>query len=315
MRYYNNAPWFYKKEFEVPEEVAGQNATLRFEGVDYFCKVWLNDQYLGEHEGYFSPFEFEVTDLLNGDGKNTLVVKVWSPWDTSELSLKVKSTSFDINIHGMMKGTYEHADGFIQRDVNPVGIWGDVKLIISQGIRICEEPFIRSTLSENHEMANVQISVPLLADSDDRETTLRCRLIDESTGLEEAVSECTTTLQSGVSTVELEMPVINPKLWNTWDRGTPNLYSAKIEVWSNDSCIQTVDQKFGIRKIEITRTKDETTFILNDKRIYVRGTSYFPDIYVSNMNKERYSRDLKAMKGRRFQYRQDSCSCCQTGIL
>jgi beta-mannosidase len=35
----------------------------------------------------------------------------------------------------MVKGTYEHADTFVQRDVNPVGIWRAVKLILHDGVR------------------------------------------------------------------------------------------------------------------------------------------------------------------------------------
>ena len=32
----------------------------------------------------------------------------------------------------MVKGTYEHSDTFIQRDVNPVGIYGKVELILTE---------------------------------------------------------------------------------------------------------------------------------------------------------------------------------------
>ncbi|MDT9121265.1 hypothetical protein RSW84_27865, partial [Escherichia coli] len=37
LRGFNNAPWWYKNEFEVSEEMKDQSATLRFEGVDYYC--------------------------------------------------------------------------------------------------------------------------------------------------------------------------------------------------------------------------------------------------------------------------------------
>ena len=296
LRGFNNAPWWYKNEFEVSEEMKDQSATLRFEGVDYYCKIWLNDQLLGEHEGYFAPFEFEVADLINFGGKNTLVAKVWSPWDESIVSLRVGNQSMDMNVHEMMKGTYEHSDGFFQRDVNPVGIWGDVKLLFYPGVRVCGNPFIETQLSENMSMAQVHVSVPVLVNVDDKNVTVRCKIIDESTGVEEASAECSKDLQPFVSTLELDIPVSDPKLWNTWDRGLPNLYTAKLEVWSDGICVQNVDCKFGIRKIEITRTEEETTFVLNGKKIYARGTSYFPDVYISKLNKEKYSRDLMAIK-------------------
>lgn len=45
-------------------------STLSFEGVDYFADVWLNGCYLGSHEGCYTPFDFNVSDLLSG--RNTL---------------------------------------------------------------------------------------------------------------------------------------------------------------------------------------------------------------------------------------------------
>jgi beta-mannosidase len=48
LRYFNHAPWWYVNEF-VAEET-GDRATLEFSNVDYFCRVWLNGQFLGEHE-------------------------------------------------------------------------------------------------------------------------------------------------------------------------------------------------------------------------------------------------------------------------
>src|SRR3954452_22677064 len=37
---------------------------LCFRGVDYYATVWLNDQELGRHEGYFQPFDFDVTNVI-----------------------------------------------------------------------------------------------------------------------------------------------------------------------------------------------------------------------------------------------------------
>ena len=37
---------------------------LHFEGVDYACMVYLNGHLLGEHEGMYEDFAFDVTDLL-----------------------------------------------------------------------------------------------------------------------------------------------------------------------------------------------------------------------------------------------------------
>jgi beta-mannosidase len=123
LRYFNQAPWWYRLEFVTPP--GATKATLRFGGVDYYAKVWLNEKLLGEHEGYSEPFEFEVGSLLSQDKPNLLIVKVSSPWDNQVAAGDDKNRVWAV-IRTMVKGTYEHADTFVQRDVNPIGIWRPV---------------------------------------------------------------------------------------------------------------------------------------------------------------------------------------------
>jgi len=101
LRHFNNAPWWYKNEFRVPDEMKAGHYALRFEGVDYYCKVWLNGNYLGEHEGYASPFEFEASKYLKPDAVNVLVVKVWSPWDAETLA--IRDSGIDIGVDSIVR--------------------------------------------------------------------------------------------------------------------------------------------------------------------------------------------------------------------
>lgn len=64
----------YKRFFLTPVFSPGQIIKLRFEGVMAYAKVYLNGQLLGEHKGGYTPFEFEVQDLLQPDAQNDLTV-------------------------------------------------------------------------------------------------------------------------------------------------------------------------------------------------------------------------------------------------
>mgnify|MGYP003485098934 CR=1 FL=1 len=46
-----------------------------FKGVDYIAEVFVNDEFVGRHEGFFAPFEFDITDAVKC-GTNTLKVIV-----------------------------------------------------------------------------------------------------------------------------------------------------------------------------------------------------------------------------------------------
>ena len=55
---------WYRQHFAINSDSlisATENAAiLHFDAVDYQAAVWLNGEYLGEHEGGYLPFEFEV---------------------------------------------------------------------------------------------------------------------------------------------------------------------------------------------------------------------------------------------------------------
>jgi beta-glucuronidase len=74
LRYYQGLMW-YERRFDAPTLKPGQRAFLRFEAVNYTAKVYLNGKPVGEHEGGFTPFSLEVTDVLRARN-NQLTVGV-----------------------------------------------------------------------------------------------------------------------------------------------------------------------------------------------------------------------------------------------
>lgn len=70
--YYEGTVW-YKKSFDFRKE-KNELTYVYFEAVNYDAKVYLNGEYIGSHIGGYTPFQFEVTDLLK-EKDNFLVVK------------------------------------------------------------------------------------------------------------------------------------------------------------------------------------------------------------------------------------------------
>ena len=64
---------WYKTEFSLPEGFLNDRVILHFGAVDQRAKVYLNGVCLGEHEGGYIPFRFDITDTL--EKTNTLVVE------------------------------------------------------------------------------------------------------------------------------------------------------------------------------------------------------------------------------------------------
>lgn len=287
LRYFNQAPWWYRRIIHV-DNAQGKRIQLTFTNVDYYCRVWLNGILLGEHEGYSDPFSFDVTKLLH-DGDNVLVVKVWSPWDNEVDDNRQQERTFLIK-RNMVKGTYEHSDGFIQRDVNPIGIYGEVFLTLHEDAFFSREPRLTYTLcpEECRVTLKLECSIENLSGAQEQyRVHLRC--CDSQTG------EIKLERDYGVSD-NIEETLSDIRLWNTWDRGGAWLYDITTSLCRNGQVVDQATRKYGFRKVELERTPEKTMFLLNGKRFYIRGTSYYPDAYVSNMCVERYKRDLAAMK-------------------
>ena len=71
--FYEGTIWF-KKDFTYAAR-PGKRVFLYFGAVNYICNVWVNGQEAGSHEGGFTPFSFDVTELLQ-EGDNFVIVRV-----------------------------------------------------------------------------------------------------------------------------------------------------------------------------------------------------------------------------------------------
>ncbi|MGN0867316.1 MAG: sugar-binding domain-containing protein [Oligosphaeraceae bacterium] len=77
---YDGIAW-YRRTFDVPEKPAVCHAVeLRFDSVDESTWVWINGQYVGEHDlgpvGWNVPFSLDVTDLIRWGEPNQITVRV-----------------------------------------------------------------------------------------------------------------------------------------------------------------------------------------------------------------------------------------------
>ena len=73
LTWYEGTVW-YRKQFDYNLQT-GKRLFLHFGAVNYRAVVYLNGQDIGRHEGGFTPFQFEITDKIQG-GSNTIIVKV-----------------------------------------------------------------------------------------------------------------------------------------------------------------------------------------------------------------------------------------------
>ena len=71
--FYEGTVWFKKSFQAVPMQ--DYRTLLYFGAVNYDCNVWVNGKKAGHHVGGFTPFNYDISNLLK-EGENTVIVKV-----------------------------------------------------------------------------------------------------------------------------------------------------------------------------------------------------------------------------------------------
>src|SRR5262249_40952795 len=66
--------WWYRRNFAVDERWAGKRVLLQFGATDYYTDVRLNGKYLGRHEGYIDPYQYDIASMLRSNEVNELLV-------------------------------------------------------------------------------------------------------------------------------------------------------------------------------------------------------------------------------------------------
>lgn len=285
---------WYRYRFAGDSRLAGKMVQLVFDGVDYTADVWLNGRYLGFHEGYFQSFRFDISKYLRADPENELLVRVNSPKEIE---------SQDWSLHKrLIKGVLSHHDArpggawsAKAQDRNTGGIWAPVYLKVSEKVAI-EQVKITPQVDIHHHRGVAEVALNLkFAEKTPKTVSLQLQLSpDNFPGVAYNIQTTTVRLEPGLNQVKIPVSAENPHLWETWERGKPNLYVLTVQAREDDRLLDEAKATFGFRTIDFDDR--ERVWKLNGKRLFVRGTNYIASQWLSEMTPDKYQFDLELMK-------------------
>jgi beta-mannosidase len=281
---------WYRKSFAINESIIGRYIRLNFQGVDYAADVWLNGKYLGHHEGYFQPFDFDVSKKIR-KGENNLMVLVDSPIEdpTNAWSLKKRLIKGIFSHHDTRPGGAWSARG---QEKNTGGIWAPVHLDISDGLALRQ-----LEVSPQKNITNWTVNSTL---------TLGSKLPNNSEVIAEGVIEPVNftgtkvqfkqvkRISQGDSQVLLTSLVKQPKLWWPAGHGDPNLYRVKIKLSHAGRLLDYREAVFGFREVFVNAKTQE--WHINGRRMFIRGTNYISSQWLAEMTPSRYANDIELMQ-------------------
>ncbi|PKD44032.1 glycoside hydrolase family 2 protein [Rhodohalobacter barkolensis] len=248
---------FYRKFFEIDRDQAGKQFALRFHGAMHEADVWLNGEMIQKHKGGYLPFVVDITDQVEVDRENVLLVKLNNENNPTIPPGKPIET-LDFN---WFSGLYRNVDLLVNE-----------KLQISDPIaadRVSAGGVLVNYTDVTDESATINIQTDIENfDSTSRNAVLKTVLRDHS-GMK--IAERSTDEQpisaGDHHLFQHEIEVEEPNLWSP---DSPYLYELTIELHENGEAIDFWQKRIGIRTMSFT---EDHQFVLNGKPLQLRGTN------------------------------------------
>ena len=203
---------WYSRSITVPDGWRGRRVFVVFGASDWHTTAWLDGTRLGEHQGGYTPFSFELTSVLRSGQPQRLVVRV----DDSPHPFQLEGKQGYGKARGMWQTVYLEARG------------GDPL----QSVHFTPRP----------DLAGVGVDVRLLEPAP-RELTLRLTFTNR-----EGRPTVARRIAPGTTTTHLEVPLPNARRWSLDD---PFLHEVVVSVEGNGTAEDRVQTYFGMRTIGV----------------------------------------------------------------
>ncbi len=244
---------WYRKHFSISRDYSDRKVFIEFEGVQKYCKVWLNGVLLGDHKGGYGSFDFDITAILKPGEDNVLAVAVNNRQKDQYNIPPVPAEK--LNVYG--------------------GIYRNVTLILKsklyipmQGSASHEGGTFVTTPNVSEKEGVVQVQTWVKNDNAQKKTcTLQTSILDAGNKMVQVIkSEAVLNPGQLYKFDQAFKPVKSPHLWSNTD---PYLYKITSEVLDGKEITDTYNTPLGFRWLRWDAK--ENSLYLNGKKVLIRG--------------------------------------------
>lgn len=271
-------------------------AYVCFQGADYYAVVYINGICVGTHEGFFSPFEFEITSEVK-KGTNHLRIELYNDYIYMGNAFGKQKKCEGDKLYAATGPGWDDAEAGWHHCPAGMGIYNDVTIEFRNRVNITDL-YVRPLESE----AEIWVELEN-ADYKDKDVFVSVSVYGqnfEETVIEDYIymPETVKTVGRGDSLTEAQlkdqigkgipMPLkhgkniykipVKMQNYRVWDLETPYLYQAQVKVWYEGKILDSAKQQFGMRSFVQDVKGQENDgrkgmFYLNGRKIRLRGAN------------------------------------------
>lgn len=269
---------WYKRLFKADKQnLDGKRMLLHFEGSDFHTLVWINGSYVGEHNGGYSRFSFDITDFIF-TGDNEIVVKVEDS----------KSVSQPRGKQRWMK------DNFECWYVQTTGIWKTVWIETVEKVFITG---IKITPEINRGEVHITYDFDIRGETSLEGLYVETIVFYQDAQVNDSIKQiCRNKVED---TISVYRPEITPWGIHLWTPENPALYDLEIRLWDNGVVKDKVYSYFGMREIRI----DQGNILLNGSPLYQRlilDQGYWEGSHLTPPSEEALIKDIDMIQALGF---------------
>lgn len=281
----------YESKFSL-EDFSEKAVYIDFLGADYYAVVYINGVCVGTHEGFFSPFEFDITQNVH-IGENTLRVELYNDNIYMGNAFATQEKLEGEKLYAATgPGWDDAAEGWHHCPAG-MGLYNDVYVEVRERLSITDI-FVRPL----DEAAEVWVEIES-ADCGEKNVTVELSLFGQNfrqtvfenyeyipetvktVGMGDSLTEASVRdelgrgipmpLKKGKNIYKIMIDIKSPKLW---EPERPYLYQLQASVKAGDRVYDTAHRQFGMRSfVQDTVSEKKGMFYLNGRKIRLRGAN------------------------------------------